>query len=143
MFKNKLVNIMLIILITLTLLGVVAIVLVNYFTKEEDPNREPTIDEIVSLSFDTPELTTNLMSNDFAKIQFRIQVDNKKAFEEVQMRDFQIENIIIREMANMKSSDLAGSEGIENLEQQLKFKINELMQEGMVVKVYVRRLIVQ
>lgn len=134
---------MLIILITLTLLGVVAIVLVNYFTKEEDPNREPTIDEIVSLSFDTPELTTNLMSNDFAKIQFRIQVDNKKAFEEVQMRDFQIENIIIREMANMKSSDLAGSEGIENLEQQLKFKINELMQEGMVVKVYVRRLIVQ
>lgn len=134
---------MLIIIITLTLLGVVAIVLVNYFTKEEDPNREQTIEEIVALSFDTPELTTNLMSNDFAKIQFRIQVDNKKAFEEVQMRDFQIENIIIREMANLKASDLAGSEGIENLEQQLKFKINELMQEGMVVEVYVRRLIVQ
>lgn len=143
MFKNKLVNIMLVILITLTLIGVVVIVLVNYLTKEEDPNREPTIDEIVALSFDTPEMTANLASDHFAKVQFRIQVDNKDAFEEVQKRDFQIENIIIREMANLKASDLAGSEGIENLENQLKFKINELMQKGMVVQVYTRRMIIQ
>lgn len=134
---------MLVILITLTLIGVVVIVLVNYLTKEEDPNREPTIDEIVALSFDTPEMTVNLASGHFAKVQFRIQVDNKDAFEEVQKRDFQIENIIIREMANLKASDLAGSEGIENLENQLKFKINELMQKGMVVQVYTRRMIIQ
>lgn len=134
---------MLIVIISLTLLGVVAIVLVNYFNQESDPNREPTIDEIVELSFDTPELTTNLLSNHFAIIQLRIQVDNKKALEEITKRDFQIENIVIREMANLKSSDLVGSEGIEGLEDLLKFKINELMQEGMVVKVYVTRLNIQ
>lgn len=134
---------MLIIIISLTLIGVVAIVLVNYFKAENNSNGEPTIQKIVELSYDTPELTIKLQSNDFVKLQLKFIVDNKDALEEIQMRDFQIENIVLREMSNMKASDLEGSDGIDNLENRLKLKINELMQEGMVVQVYVRRMIVQ
>ncbi|WP_209122377.1 flagellar basal body-associated protein FliL [Alkalihalobacillus sp. BA299] len=143
MFKNKLVNIMMILLVSLTLIGVVTLVLINYLSTETNDSGEPTIDEIIALSYDTPELTTMLLSNEFAKVQFKIQVDNKKALSEITKRDFQIENIIIRELAGMKSSQLSGSEGITQLENQLKFKINELMTEGIVVDIYTRRLIVQ
>lgn len=134
---------MLIILISLTLLGVIALILVNILNSTDTRGKEPTIDEIVKLSFDTPEITTNLLSNDFARMRFRIQVDNKKALEEIQKRDFQIDNIIIRELAGMKSSDLKSAEGIEQLETRLKMKINELMQEGIVIQVYTRERMIQ
>ncbi|UOE92831.1 flagellar basal body-associated protein FliL [Alkalihalobacillus sp. LMS39] len=143
MFKNKLITIMLIIILSLTLLGVLALVLVNYFSSNSDEDHEPTIDEIVSLSYDTPEMTTNLLSNDFAKVQFRIQVDNKRALREIAKRDFQLENIIIRELSEVTSSQLSGGEAIEDLEGNLRDKINELMEEGEVVHVYTRRFIIQ
>ncbi|MDE5412958.1 flagellar basal body-associated protein FliL [Alkalihalobacterium chitinilyticum] len=143
MFKNKLVNIMIILLVSLTLIGVVTLVLINYLSKDEAASGEPTIDEIIAHSYDTPELTTMLLSNEFAKVQFKIHVDNRRALSEISKRDFQIENIIIRELAGMKSTELSGSEGITDLETQLKFKINELMTEGMVVDIYTRRLIIQ
>lgn len=134
---------MLIILISLTLLGVIALILVNILNSTDSRGKELTIEEIVKLSFDTPEITTNLLSNDFARVKFRIQVDNKKALKEIQKRDFQIDNIIIRELAGMKSSDLQSAEGIEQLETRLKMRINELMQEGIVVQVYTRARVIQ
>ncbi len=135
---------MFIIIITLTLIGVVSFVVITYFTKDTTgAPSEPTIDEIVALTYDTTELTTNLLSNDFAKVQFRVQVDNKKALEEIEKRDFQLENIIIRELAELKASELQGSEAIGDLEETLKTRINELMENGEVVHVYTRRFIIQ
>ena len=121
----------------------IALILVNILNSTDSRGKEPTIDEIVKFSFDTPEITTNLLSNDFARMKFRIQVDNKKALKEIQKRDFQIDNIIIRELAGMKSSDLQSAEGIEQLETRLKMRINELMQEGIVVQVYTRERMIQ
>ncbi|OIJ17842.1 flagellar basal body-associated protein FliL [Anaerobacillus alkalidiazotrophicus] len=143
MFKNKLVNIMLIILIALTIIGVLTLVLFNHFTKNEDPNREPTIDEIIALSVDVNEITTNLVTNDFIRVTFKVQVDNNKAKREFIKRDFQVRNIIIRELSGMRSSDFTGSEGIENLENQIRKKINEYMDDGEVVNVYTTGFVIQ
>lgn len=134
---------MLIILIALTLIGVITLVLYNYLTKEEDPNREPTIDEIIELTVDQSEITTNLLSNDFVRVTFKIQVDNEKAKEELVKRDFQVKSIIIRILSGMRASDFSGSEGIENLEITVKDKINEYMQDGKVVNVYTTGFVLQ
>ncbi|MBU8907004.1 flagellar basal body-associated protein FliL [Desertibacillus haloalkaliphilus] len=142
MFKNKLVNIMLIIILALTLVGVVTLVLINHFSKEDTPS-EPTIDDIIELSVDTEEITTNLLSNDFARIQFRIQVDNKKAKSELEKRDFQVSNIVIRELAGLQASQLSGPDGIEALEDQVQLKVNQFLQEGSVVHVYTTTLMIQ
>lgn len=133
---------MLIILISLTLIGVVAIVLVNYFSADTEET-EPTIDEIVALSFDTEEMTTMLRSNEYAKIRLRIQVDNRKALTEIQKRDFQVKNIINKVLGDLTSKDLAGSEGIDNLQELIKLEVNKEMQEGMIVQVYVTHRIIQ
>ena len=57
--KNKLLTIMLIILVSITLIGVVALILVMQFNKDGEADG-PTIDEIIESSVDVPEITTNL-----------------------------------------------------------------------------------
>lgn len=143
LFKNKLVNIMLIILIALTLIGGISLVLYFQFTKSVDPDREPTIDEIIALSVDTNEITTNLLTNDFIRVTFKIQVDNAKAKKELEKRDFQVRNIIIRELSGMRANDFTGSAGIESLENMIRLKINEYMQDGFVVNVYTTGFVLQ
>jgi flagellar protein FliL len=134
---------MLIILVTLTLIGGITLVLYFQFTKSTDPNSEPTIDEILALSVDTNEITTNLLTNDFIRVTFKIQVDNSKAQKELVKRDFQVRNIIIRELSGMRASDFSGSLGIENLENIIRVKINEYMQDGEVVNVYTTGFVLQ
>ncbi|MFC0558597.1 flagellar basal body-associated protein FliL [Halalkalibacter alkalisediminis] len=143
MFKNKLVNIMLIILISLTLVGVVAFVLVKNYTNQPNPDAPPTIDEIITQSFETKEITTNLLSNDFVRASFRIHVDNKNALAEIQKRDFQVNNIILRALSGKRASELAGPEGIVAFEADIRNQINELMQDGEVIQVYTTAWVIQ
>jgi flagellar FliL protein len=134
---------MLIILIALTLIGGITLVLYNHFTKEVDPDKEPTIDEIIALSVDMNEITTNLLTNDFIRVTFKIQVDNNKAKIELEKREFQVNNVIIRELSGMRSSDFRGSEGIQKLEIEIRTKINDYMQDGKVVNVYTTGFVIQ
>ncbi len=145
LFKNKLVTIMLIILNALTLIGVITLVLYFHFSKSTEPvpKQEFTIDEIVALTVDTTEITTNLLSNDYIRVSFKLQVDNEEAKMELEKRDFQVKNIIIRELSGMRSSDFSGSAGIENLEKAIRTRINKYMQEGKVVNVYTTGFVLQ
>ncbi|SDY71811.1 flagellar FliL protein [Evansella caseinilytica] len=143
MFKNRLANIMFIILITLTLIGALILVLYTQFFQETDASGEPTIEEILKVSVETEEITTNLLSNHIIRTKFVIQLDNKKAKSEFEKRDFQVNNIIIQELSDMKESDFRGSEGIEKLEERLRKALNEIMQEGEVVNVYMNQRVIQ
>ncbi|MFC3882565.1 flagellar basal body-associated protein FliL [Bacillus songklensis] len=135
MFKNKLVNIMLIMLLALTLVGAVAVIVVLKFTSV-DETKEPSAKEVVESTVKIEEITTNLLSNQFIRMSFTIQTDSKDAKKELEMRDFQVRDIIIKELSDMKAEQFQGKKGIMELEERLKIKINELMQEGQVVKVY-------
>ncbi|WP_223700228.1 flagellar basal body-associated protein FliL [Sutcliffiella deserti] len=142
MFQNRLVNSMIIILLVITLLGVVALVTVNVFYAD-DSSEEVSIDDIINHSFDMEEITTNLQSGGYLRVQFKIQTDSKKARAEIEKREFQVRNIVIQEISDKKSSDFDGKEGLEELESQIMTKINELMQDGLVVKVYTTSFLLQ
>ncbi|MEN8699468.1 flagellar basal body-associated protein FliL [Bacillus infantis] len=142
MKNNKLVMIMLIILIAITLVGAVALVVVMKFTGEEK-DKEPSIEEVLEASVDITEITTNLASDDLIRISFKVQTDNKKAKEELEKRDFQVKNIIIEELSEKNADELQGKEGKQSLQDDLKTKINSLMQEGKVEKVYITESLLQ
>lgn len=125
---------MLILLIAITLVGAVAVVVI---LKVTDEDKEPTIDEVLEASVDVPEITTNLASNDFIRISFKIQTDGKKAKEELEKRDFQVKNIIIHTLSEKTAEQVSGNEGQTQLENELKEEINKLMQKGKVEKVYI------
>lgn len=142
MKNNKLVMIMAIMLVAIMLVGTIALVAVMKLSGD-DSKKEPSIDEVLEASVDIPEVTTNLASDDFIKISFKIETDSKKAKEELEKRDFQVRNIIIYELSEKKSEELQGKEGKMKLEETLQTKLNSLMQEGKVQKVYITGSLLQ
>ncbi|ARF15325.1 MULTISPECIES: flagellar basal body-associated protein FliL [Sporosarcina] len=142
--KNKLLTISLIILVSITLIGVVAVVLILNFNKDSDgEEKAPSIDEIIESSVDMEEITTNLSGRNFVRISLKIQTDSKKAAEELTKRDFQVKNLAIQELSEMTTKDLEGKAGKQQFEDTIKAKLNELMQDGEIQKVYIVSYIIQ
>lgn len=142
MKNNKLLMIMLMMLVAITLVGAIALVIVMKFSGD-DETKKPTIDEVLEASVDIPQITANLASDDYIRISFKIQTENKKAKEELQKRDFQVKNLIIQELSEMKAEDIQGKDGQIKLQEDLKTKINGLMQEGKIVQVYITESLLQ
>ncbi|WP_456274998.1 flagellar basal body-associated protein FliL [Bacillus sp. AK031] len=140
--KNKMITITLILLVTITLVGVLALIVLLKFNDDEEA-KEPSIDEVIEASVDVPEITTNLLNGAYIKISFKVQTDSKEAKEELEKRDFQVKNIIIEELSELKSDELQGKEGKQKLENTIKEKANSLMQEGKVEKVYITSYMIQ
>ena len=135
MKNNKLLTIMLIILVTITLVGVIAVVLVTQLNKGPESS-EPTIDEIAVTLVDIPELTTNLADGSFVRMQLKIQTTSEESAAELLKRDFQVNNILIQELSEMDVEALEGKQGKVTFQNTIKSQINELMQEGEVQQVY-------
>ncbi|WP_404351498.1 flagellar basal body-associated protein FliL [Sutcliffiella horikoshii] len=142
MFRNKLLNIMIIILLGISLIGVIALVTVDKFYADESTD-EPTIDEIIKYSVDFDEMTTNLQSGGYVRLKMKVQTDSKKATEELLKRDFQVQNIVIHQIASKTASDFEGGKGLTQLEEEIQQKINEVMQDGEIVKVYTTSFLLQ
>lgn len=131
---------MIIILIAITLVGGIAIYFVLHTGKG---TKGPTIDDILKTSVDITDVTTNLAGDNYIKISFKIQTNSTNAKNELTKRDFQVKNIIIEELSQMKAQDLKGKNGLLKLEQALKMKINQVMQDGKVVQVYITDSLLQ
>lgn len=95
MKNNKLLMIMLMMLVAITLIGAIALVLVMKFSGDNE-TKEPTIDEVLEASVDIPQVTANLASDDYIRISFKIQTENKKAKEELQKEIFRLKTSSFR-----------------------------------------------
>lgn len=142
MKKNKLLTIMLIILVTLTLLGVVAVILITQLNKDSNGEATP-IEDVVAASVIIPEITTNLADGGYAKVSLQIETDSEKAAEELTLRTFQVNDIVIQELSEMKEEDLQGKQGKVLFGKAIKAQVNELMNEGEVVQVYLTSFVIQ
>ncbi|KGX88631.1 flagellar basal body-associated protein FliL [Pontibacillus marinus] len=139
--NQKVFKTMLAILIVITVIGVVALVMVMTISGKEKEDGKPSIDEVVENSLETEELTTDLKNDRFVRIQFRIVTNSKDAKEELQKRDFQLKNILIKELSKMNQDEF--KTGVDNLENMLKTRLNELMVEGKVIDVYTIKKVLQ
>jgi flagellar FliL protein len=149
-FQNKLMNMALIILIAISLLGLTAFVLYQYvlsdsksaMTKEEKP-KKLTIDEMLERTVETKEYKTNLIDNEFIMIKFAFQLDSLDAKKELEKRSIQLDSTIISVLASTKSEEIEGEQGLNALATILLNKINEFMDTGKVVRVYIIDKILQ
>jgi flagellar FliL protein len=144
MFRNKLFNMALIILIAITLLGVVSFVLWQTYLSpaaqtaahEEPKEAEPlTADEMQEYTVDTGEITTNLLTNNYIIIRFSITADSPEGKEELTKRLPQVNQIIIKTLAGLTPDDIKGTEGINKLEAKIMNEISAIMLEGKIVQV--------
>lgn len=124
------------------LVGVIAtLIIVIYINEPEEASGEQTIDQMVSHSYETPEVTTDIENGRYVQVQFQVITDDKKAKEELEKRDFQITNLLIKELAVMEEDNF--QTGLGELEDTLKTNLNEIMTEGTVTEVYTIKKILQ
>ncbi|WP_010649297.1 flagellar basal body-associated protein FliL [Oceanobacillus massiliensis] len=138
---SKLVKTMITSLVVLLIGAVAALVVVLNIAGENKEGEARSIDDIVEYSYETPEITTDLADGAFVRIQFQIVTDGKEAKEEISKRDFQLKNILIKELATKSEEDFKA--GLGELEQVVKNKLNELMTEGQITEVYTINKILQ
>ena len=138
---NKFLKVTLLSLVIIILIGAVAAVIVINVLDKKNENGEPSIDEIIEYSYQTPEITTDLSDGSFVRIQFQIVTDNKDAKEEIEKREFQVKNILIKELATMDEE--AFKSGLSNVEDILKVELNKVMTEGSIIDVYTISKILQ
>ncbi|MYL48688.1 flagellar basal body-associated protein FliL [Halobacillus litoralis] len=134
-------KVMVITLSTLTVIGVVALVLVLNFNGESKASGERSIDDIREASFLTEEITTDLQNGDYVRISFRVVTDSKESMEELKKRDFQMQNVLLKELSTMNSETFQS--GLSDLEAKVKLKLNEFMSEGEVTDVYTVNKVLQ
>jgi flagellar FliL protein len=115
------------------LLGGTAVLAVLLYG-EGEASTGNTLDDMVELSYETPEITTDLSDGSYVRVQFQVVTDGEPAKEEISKRDFQLKNILIKELAAMDEENFRS--GLSDLEEVVKSKINELMTDGNVTDVY-------
>lgn len=120
--------------------GAIALVVILNIDDEQKVDAQ-SVDEIVKFSYETPEITTDLEDGSFVRIQFQIVTNGKKAREEISKRDFQLKNILIKELATMDEEVF--KTGLDELEDSLADRLNELMTTGNVTEVYTIHKILQ
>ncbi len=138
---NKFLKITLLSLLIIVLIGAVAAVIILNVLDKKNDNGEPSIDEIIEYSYQTPEITTDLSDGSFVRIQFQIVTDSKDAKQEIAKREFQVKNILIKELATMDEE--AFKSGLSNVEDILKVELNKVMTEGSIIDVYTISKILQ
>ncbi|MEF2293920.1 flagellar basal body-associated protein FliL [Virgibacillus dokdonensis] len=138
---NKLVKTMLTSLTVILIIGISAFVVVQYVNSDEQSGKTSSIDKMEEYSYETPEITTDLKDGSFVRIQFQIITDGKDAKEEIEKRDFQIKNILIKELATLEEKDFQS--GLNDLEKHIKTKLNEVMTTGKITDVYTISKILQ
>lgn len=116
------------------LVGAISALIVVLNVQGADEEKELTIDEVVKYSYETPEIVTDLQDGTFVRIQFQIVTDGKAAHEEISLRDFQLVNILIKELAVMDVETF--KTGLGDLEATIKDSLNEVMTEGTITDVY-------
>lgn len=99
------------------------------------------IDDLVKYSYETPEITTDIQGGSFVRIQFQIVTDGKKAVNEISKRDFQLQNILIKELAHLTEAEFTTE--LSGLEKNVEKKLNKLMTEGTITDVYTVKKILQ
>jgi len=149
LFKNKLFNMALIIIIAITLLGIVFFVLYrtnfllpNNNTANVEKVKEPSIDEILKSKLDIPEITTNLSDGRYIVIALSIQLDNEKAKVEAEKRIFQIKDKINLLLKSVSSQDLSTEDGIIKLKLEIMNRVNQIMQDGKINNIDITKILI-
>src|SRR5690625_4308759 len=141
MKMSKVLKITAISVASLLAIAMITVLVVLYFNNNNIESKELSIDEMNEFSYETPEVTTDLKDGVFVRIQFQLIMDSKASLKEIEKREFQIKNILIKELAVMTEEDF--NAGLADLEKVLQQKLNEIMTEGTIKDVYTISKIMQ
>lgn len=141
------------ILLSITLIAIVAIILFkSFFTDPKEHATETktievkvlSADERVEVTSELKDFKRNLKDPEYVVVlSFAFQLDSKKTKEEFdKLTEIEIRPIINRTLADMTADELKGSQGEDALESKLLNLINPIIPKGKLVKVEITDFII-
>jgi len=145
MFRNKLFNIALILIVAIALLGIVGVVAYKTMLAPaaEGEVELPSPKEMLESQMDLGKMTTNLAGNGLIQANFSVQGDSKDAKTELEERKLQVKDIINAVLHNTTTADVSKGDGLAKLKVRLVDELNKVMTEGKVTNVYISDIVVQ
>lgn len=154
MFKSKIINVVLIILICITLLvGAAFVVWMFVFNQDKaDPadlaakteTRTLSADEVVELTVTLDNVTTNLADQQHViNIGLAFQVENKKAYDEFEkLKSIYIQPIVLKLLHQTNPGDLFAENGFDNFTTSLMNAINPILSAGKITQINITSFVV-
>lgn len=122
--------------------GVVAGGIIWYLMGSERTDAEAeSVEAMNEFAYDSPEITTDLKDRRFVRIQFSVITNGKKAQTEMEDRESQVKNILIKEISVMEVDDF--STELSELEAMVMDHLNEVLNNGEMTEVYTTSKILQ
>ncbi len=146
MFKNKLLNISIIIIITIVLLGVVSYVLYQYIFPGNPEEVEETNQELTEITFDIPKISTNLGDSSVIVLELTLTIqtaDEGLALEDAENKMSKIKDEIIIFLKNYSIESFSSVELINQFKLDLIIRINNILQDGKVASIDITQLFYQ
>ncbi|MFD2171350.1 flagellar basal body-associated FliL family protein [Tumebacillus lipolyticus] len=144
MFRNKTLNIVLILIIAVALLGIVGIVAYKTFLPAAGQEEVvPSAKELLDSQYEIGKMTTNLAGDALIQATIAIQSDSKAAMKEIEQRKAQIKDIINSTLHTTTQADIEKADGYQKLKVRLVEAMNKVMLEGKVTDVYISDIVVQ
>ncbi|GAA0461310.1 flagellar basal body-associated FliL family protein [Alkalibacillus silvisoli] len=136
------IKIMLTTLISLTIIGIVAIILLIYVDFNSEVDGERSIQDMAENSFVTDEITTDLADGSFVRIQFRVVTDESNTSEELQEGEFFIINdAIIQELTVLERDDFRNN--LDSVRNKVSSALNDRLNDGEVTDIFITEKTVQ
>lgn len=150
MFKNKMVQWLIMILIAITLIALASFILWEYLDKQSqsgDPTQQAansvenvkpkklTAKEEKEYTIEFKDITTNLAGKNYVKINIAFLLENSKAKEEFELLSTRVRSIILQTLADMTAEQAGGSKGQDLISTTLINKINPILSKGKLVRV--------
>ncbi|TCI27428.1 flagellar basal body protein FliL [Exiguobacterium sp. SH3S2] len=143
--KGGAMKMVLILLVVLLVMGGAGFMTYKYvFGDNVTAKTKPvTAEELAERSFTTEDMTTNIQDERFINVQFTIVTDAPETKEDLELRKFQVHNVILGDLAGMTKAQLTTKEDMQKFEQSLRAQLNGLLEKGEVQRVYMTKKIIQ
>lgn len=143
--KGGAMKMVLILLVVLLVMGGAGFMTYKYlFGDNVTAKTKPvTAEELAERSFTTDDMTTNIQDERFINVQFTIVTDAAETKEDLELRKFQVHNVILGDLAGMTKAKLTTKEDMQKFEQSLRKQLNGLLESGEVQRVYMTKKIIQ
>ena len=147
MWKNKMLQWLIMILIAITLIALASFVLWEYLDKRSDPagitgnsaesvqTKRLSAKQIKDQTVEIKDVVTNLFGDDYVKISFAFELENGKAKEEFELLQTRVKSIIVQTLVDLTADQIRGSKGLDLISTTLINKINPILTKGKLTRV--------
>lgn len=144
MFRNKTINIVLIVVLSLVLLGTV--LFVAYETVLAPKSSGPKVmsaAELAAAQYDLGKTVTNLQGDSLIQVSISLQGNNANLKKELDDRKAQVMDIINQILHTTSAQDIQKPDGYKVLKQRIVTELNKVLQQGKLTDAYLSDIVVQ